>query len=154
MNDSQLTDAHYVFKGEAQLAGWSDTHTGGAKVTLWLPDSTDLEAFRSMTVRKGNTAGQVMMVAMVEVSDDGTPVRQPAKPQALSTVAAGLCRDPMFWAWWGEAISGVEPRSEAECAELMRYELGIRSRAELDTSNEKAQAFHDNIRRPFVAWRG
>lgn len=148
-----MDDAHYVFKGEAQLAGWSDTHTGGAKVTLWLPDSASLEVFRAMTVRKGNTAGQVLMTVMVEVDTDGAPMRQPTKHQALSTVAASMCRDQEFWRWWGEEFL-LAPDNEDECAALLRHELGIESRAVLDVDEDAARRFHENIRRPFRAWAG
>ncbi|WP_203234331.1 hypothetical protein [Burkholderia mayonis] len=67
-----------TFHGEMQLAGWSETHTGGCKVTFWLPDPADLEAFRTLTVRKGNVAGHRFMVAMVEIGDDELPVQRPA----------------------------------------------------------------------------
>lgn len=65
------------FTGEVQLAGWSDSHQGGAKVTFWLPSAADLEPFRALTVRKGNIAGHVFMMALVEVGEDGQPVPPP-----------------------------------------------------------------------------
>lgn len=63
-----------TYQGEVQLAGWSETHTGGCKVTLWLPSSEDLEPFKSLTARKGNTAGHRFMAAFVEIGDDEQPV--------------------------------------------------------------------------------
>lgn len=66
-----------AFSGEIQLAGWSESHTGGCKVTFWLSSPDELAAFRTLTVRKGNTAGQRFMAALVEVGDDELPV-QPA----------------------------------------------------------------------------
>lgn len=149
-----MDEAHFIFKGEAQLAGWSDTHTGGAKVTLWLPDAAALDAFRAMTVRKGNTAGQILMVAMVEVGEGGEPVRQPERGNHdLSRLAAMFCADPEFWKWWGETFH-VEPADADECADYMRAELMIDSRSKLDTDPEVARMFHENIRRPFMAWKG
>lgn len=63
-----------VFQDELMLAGWSETHTGGAKVTFWLPDASALDAFRTMTVKKGNTAGQRFACVLVEIGDDEQPV--------------------------------------------------------------------------------
>lgn len=73
-----MSDITPTFHGEMQLAGWSESHNSGCKVTFWLQSSEDLEAFRALTVRKGNTAGQRFMAALVEVGDDEQPVRQTA----------------------------------------------------------------------------
>lgn len=141
-----------LYSGEAQLAGWSDTHSGGAKLVLWLPDAKGLEPFRAMTARKGGTAGQVLMLAVAEVGEDGQPVPQPRRQQALSEVAALLCGNSDFWRWWGEEY-GTEPASPDDCAAALRTRLGIESRAELDTDDDAALRFHNIIRRPFVAWQ-
>ena len=63
-----------TYQGEVQLAGWGETHTGGCKVTLWLPSAEDLEPFKALTARKGNTAGHRFMAAFVEIGDDEMPV--------------------------------------------------------------------------------
>lgn len=57
------------FEGEVMLAGWQESHTSGVKVTFWLPDPEDLDAFRGMTVKKGNIAGQRLMAVLVEIPD-------------------------------------------------------------------------------------
>lgn len=62
-----------TYQGEVQLAGWSETHTGGCKVTIWLPLPEDLEPFKGLTARKGNTAGHRFMAAFVEIGDDEQP---------------------------------------------------------------------------------
>ena len=80
------------FTGEVMLAGWSETHAGGAKIVLWLPDADSLTAFRAMTVRKGNTAGQRFMAVLVEIGDDELPVAPPSAPvvqQTCGTVYTG-----------------------------------------------------------------
>lgn len=56
------------------LAGWAETHNSGAKIALWLPDSADLDVFRGLTVRKGNTAGHRFMMVLVEIGEDEKPV--------------------------------------------------------------------------------
>jgi hypothetical protein len=65
-----------TFSGEMQLAAWSESHTGGCKVTFWLPTPQDLDAFRALTVRKGNHAGHRFMAVLVEVGDDEQPVQR------------------------------------------------------------------------------
>lgn len=69
-----------TFQGEVQLAGWSESHNSGCKVTFWLADPSDLEAFRAMTVRKGNTAGQRLACVLVEIGDDEQPVQAAQEP--------------------------------------------------------------------------
>ena len=69
------------------LAGWQETHNGGAKVIFWLPDASDLEVFRGLTVRKGNTAGQRFMAVLVEVGDDERPKENPTAAAMPTTEA-------------------------------------------------------------------
>jgi hypothetical protein len=61
---------NYLFNGEVQLAGWIESHTAGAKVTFWLSNPSDLDAFRSLTTRKGNVSGQRLAMALVEIKDE------------------------------------------------------------------------------------
>lgn len=144
-----------LYAGEVQLAGWSETHNGGCKLILWLPDSSCLDPFRALTVRKGNQAGHVMMCVMVEVDNEGQPVAPPPPktPHSLSRLAALLCENPTFWTWMLEAF-GMEVKTPAQAADWMRELLAIDSRAELDTDPDAAAAFHENIRLPFVRWQG
>ena len=97
MSDKPITP---MFHSEVQLAGWSESHNGGCKVTLWLAQPSDLDAFRAMTVRKGNTAGQRLACALVEIGDDEQPVQAPAAMQqkggALAQLAGKWCRMPEF----------------------------------------------------------
>lgn len=69
MNETEAT-----FAGEVQFGGWRDSHRSGPSVTFYLSDSTDLEAFRGLTTRKGNQAGHRFMVALVEIGPDEKPV--------------------------------------------------------------------------------
>lgn len=61
------------YLGEMQLLGWSESHNHGAKLTLALPDPDDLAPFRTMTVRKGKQAGQILAVLVVEMADGEEP---------------------------------------------------------------------------------
>ena len=64
----------------------------------------------------------------------------------LARLAGMLCANPKFreWADVGDAETA---------ASFIRIECGIGSRAELDHNEAAAQAFHRNIRLPFLAWQ-
>ncbi|MGA4125514.1 hypothetical protein ACI2VP_05145 [Ralstonia nicotianae] len=150
-----------TFTGEMQLAGWSETHNGGCKVTFWLPDATELDAFRALTVRKGNTAGHRFMAALVEVGDDEQPVQpEPAALEApkggmLAKLAGMLCDQPEFWAFLNrlDANGGQIIQNAEDAANFVRDVCGVASRAELDHNETAAQAFHQKIRLPYVRWQ-
>ncbi|MFY2995888.1 hypothetical protein ACOTH8_21435 [Achromobacter xylosoxidans] len=145
--------APIAFQGEVMLAGWSETHNGGAKVTFWLADEGDLAAFKSMTVAKGKAAGQRLAIVAVEIGDDEQPItrnrvmegNQELKGGELAKLAGRLCEDPdfLFWADVGN--------SEA-AAQWIRSLCGISSRAMLDHDLRAAAIFHQEIRKPFREW--
>lgn len=139
-----------TFAGEMQLAGWSDTHTGGCKVTFWLQSQEDLDVFKALTTRKGNTAGHRFMAALVEIGDDEQPV-QPVKDELpkggpLAREAAELCRTEAFQAWM---LCETEQSAAAE----IREACGIRTRAELDSNEAAARIFIEKYRIPFMRAR-
>lgn len=141
-----------TFSGEIQLAGWSESHTGGCKVTFWLQSTEDLEPFRALTVRKGNTAGHRFMAALVEIGDDEQPVQPTVKESLthekpkggpLSIEAASMCRHPEF-------LSMGKFSSEKEAAKSMCEFLGINSRAEIDHDAVVRDDFIEYYRVPFM----
>lgn len=139
---------HPAFQGEAMLAGWSETHNGGAKVTFWLQDSDDLEAFKAMTVAKGKTAGQRLVLVAVEIGDDEQPVQHDEKPKGgeLARLAGIFCNNETFQDW-------CETNSAEEAAEWIRETCQISSRADLDHDEDAAKRFHSLVRLPFIASR-
>lgn len=144
-----------TFQGEVQLAGWSETHTGGCKITLWLSDPSDLDVFRALTVRKGNTAGHRLACVLVEIGDDERPVEPPAseKPKGgpLAKLAGQWCGDPIFWEWLEETV-GEKVASADDAAILVRHVCDVASRAELDNDAAAADRFHRLVRRPYADW--
>jgi hypothetical protein len=159
-----------TFSGEMQLAGWSESHNGGCKVTFWLADPSDLEPFRAMTVRKGNQAGQRLMAALVEVGDDERPVQEPEKPKGgpLSELAGQWCRRDDFKQWIrpvydrimggdGTGYGDVTPEDvggeEKYAAHAICVICEINSRRELDHNAEAAALFHTLIREPYAKWQ-
>lgn len=151
-----------AFKGEVMLAGWSESHTGGAKVTFFLQDSDALEPFRNMTVAKGKIAGQRLMMVLVQVGDDEqpVPVQKPGKGPGLTRLAAMWCDQEQFQAWakktfpnaWATAEATTMFGKPAEiAAEVVRAICAVKSRAELDTNQAAQRIFHERIRLPYSA---
>lgn len=154
-----------TFQGEMQLAGWNQTHNGGSKVTFWLPDDSDLEPFKGLTAKKGNTAGHRFMVVLVEIGDDEQPVKPTVsdsltveKPKGgeLSKWAGILCNDPMFWKWLtlDTVHLGFEIASNSQARMRVIEICGIMSRAELDHDHAAAKIFREEIMAKFDAWKG
>lgn len=153
-----------TFQGEMQLAGWNQTHNSGSKVTFWLPDDSDLEPFKGLTAKKGNTAGHRFMVVLVEIGDDEQPVKPTVnesltveKPKGgeLAKWAGILCNDPMFWKW-------IESTSDehgnlvvcpTQAAEFIYNSCNVTSRAQLDHHFMAAKIFREEIMAKFDAWR-
>ncbi len=149
-----------TFSGEMQLAGWAETHTGGCKVTFWLPSSEDLDVFRALTVRKGNLAGQRFMAVLVEIGDDEQPVREDAAPAlavgrakggALSKLSGIWCGDRHFQAWLTiEFPKFGEIGNASEAADVVRNVCGVDSRADFDNNKLAGQLFQQRIRAPYI----
>lgn len=76
-----------VYSGELQLAGWSVTHNGGAKVTFWLPDDDAVKSFSALTMRKGRHAGQVLAAVIAEVDEAEQEEQQHEAEQQASDKA-------------------------------------------------------------------
>jgi hypothetical protein len=152
-----------TFSGEVQLAGWSESHNGGCKVTFWLADASDLDAFRTMTARKGNTAGQRLACVLVEIGDDELPVVQKAEslctspervqktPESahvkggdLAKSAGIMCSEPSF-----QRFANAHGFNSAE---LVYYRCGISSRRELD-HDSRAAVLYGRLREQYREWQ-
>lgn len=137
-----------AFEGELMLAGWTESHHSGAKVSFWLPDAQSLDAFRHLTTRKGNTAGQRFMAVLVEIGDGEQPVSDAAAPAStrsgLSKSAGIISKSPDFQRFVAE-VQGFQPddpaQREEQAAGHMRQFCRVSSRRELDTSPTAAQLF-------------
>lgn len=145
----EADDPTILFKGEVQLAGWSETHNNGVKVTFWLQDDQELEAFRRITVRKGKTAGQIMMMVLVQV-EDGQPVRQPKK--TASSSAHLMLMGNLFLTYCRETLQGAEDWQSLDCRNWAKAQIGVTSLSELDSNPQALVRFHNTISRPFNEW--
>ena len=168
-----------VIKLEAMLLRWSLTSNGGATLVLQLADADDLEPFKSMTLKKGNVAGQRLACAIVEIGDDEKPVQDepkvaPSEPVVgtppedvstglkggeLSQLAGRWCKDPAFQTWlilkfpneWPLGSSSpFDPAEEA--AACVRKICGVTSRAMIDHDPNAGRSFHKLIREPYHDW--
>ena len=156
-----------TFSGEVMMAGWSDTHTSGAKVTFWLPDAESLEVFKGLTQKKGNTAGHRFMCVLVEIGDDekpvqadiGIPITGFVEPETQSTLhkpaigplcmlAVQWCRMPEFWRWL-ETDPENSARSEMGAAACVKSLCEVESRKDIDGNPDAERRFHSQIRGPF-----
>ena len=156
-----------TFNQEVMLAGWSETHNGGAKVTFWLADSSSLEAFKAMTVAKGKTAGQRLAMCLVEIADDEQaaqrtkatePIAQaeavaPApKLTGLAYLAVQWCKQPMFWDFLNDHVALTTVLNEQGAKALILHHCVIDSRNELNTDKYAAKIFQDEIRDPYMIY--
>lgn len=162
-----------TFTGEIQLAGWSESHNGGCKVTFWLQSPDELEAFRALTVRKGNTAGHRFMAALVEIGDDEYPVQYPPgafiecdknqKPLIgpLAYWAVMRCKEHEFFKFIDDAyrkfLGDVTPTDFKSSEEFCKHAVlvmcnCVESRSEIDNDPEKTRLFHVNVRGPYAKY--
>lgn len=154
--------SHAAYAGELMLAGWGDTSTQGHVVTFWIepPLGARMHPFEGYVRDK-----DVFMAALSELDDDDETIDQRArdrvekayeKPkrrsQTLSQAAALMCANPLFWQWAETQGGEWQVSSNQEAAVWMRDQLGIESRRALDDYEHVAEAFHEQIRKPFHDW--
>lgn len=93
--------------------------------------------------------GTRYQVALVEISDEGQPVKPKGKTEAEQAVASAgmLCRNTAFQTWL-VTVTLADEISEAHAAEAVCQFCGIQSRAELATDREALKLF-DELRLRF-----
>lgn len=73
------------------------------------------------------------------------------KPGQLCVMAVNFCKDRMFWRWLEQLC--MDCGNEDMAKDLILDICRIQSRKELDTNAAAAEIFHEEIRKPFLAWR-
>lgn len=80
----------------------------------------------------------------------------------LCIMACVFCRDPLFQEWADReaaersllAFGGTLPgKGEALAKAFVLLAAGVKSRNDLDTDPDAAARFHDQVRKPFLAWK-
>lgn len=159
---------------EAMLLRWLEGSSQGCVVTLLLPDPSDLEPFKAMTLAKkskdGGMAGQILEIEWREQTDEEPPITpeevakafdarvihsQPRTVGPLCLLAVRWCKDPLFQEWLSSAYAKKwEPLRELppeEWAKRIVLDLcKIPSRTELDENGDAARDFDELIRKPFM----
>lgn len=164
---------------EVMLAGWTESHSGGAKLTFWLPDGADLEPFKAMTAKKGGTAGQRFMAVLAAIGDDEQPIGQQEWPKTdkgplgpRAKLAVQLCKNYEFTQWlrpiydramggngraWGDVAPGDFEGSTlaAKQEQWTRHAILVlckcqESRRELDADPQCGALFESLIRAPWA----
>ena len=154
-----------LFSEEVLLAGWRDSHNSGATVTFWVGDSSKLDAFRGLTIKKGKTAGQRLAMVLIEINDNETlandddpPVAEPVKHKVgpLCLLAARWCQDKNFQRWMIDTYQIASYIGHAGLEEAVAIGLrdlcDIKSRRELDTDEKAANRFQTLIRLPYMKY--
>lgn len=81
-----------------------------------------------------------------------SPAPEKPKGRDLARLAGMWCDSRKFRDWACEEF-GFHDLSPQECAELIRSECEVDSRAELDHNPEAAEKFHRYFRVPFAEWQ-
>lgn len=153
-----------IYLDEVMLAGWNDSQQNGHTVKLWICNDKLGHPF------EGISRNDELALALTELDDDNEPIDQKMRDRVeqqstptssrLSYAAAMLCKNDSFWEYLNEdmdqANDFMNPRvkDESGAKKWMYQELGISSRAELDTDPVAARRFEDVIRKPFMEYIG
>ena len=149
---------HALYEDEAMLAGWNDSQQKGHTVKLWLCNDNMGHPFDGVS-RKTE-----LVVSLVELDDDQEPVDQKMRDkvekqvdtgrQKLSNVAAMFCRTAEFWEWVNKRddILATPVLGEEVCKLWMYQEMGISSRADIDSDKQAANRFVQDIVEPYQKW--
>ena len=71
----------------------------------------------------------------------------------LCIAACVFCRDPKFLAWMQELDGTGFVFDEKDAKEFILVACNVTSRNFLDTDLVAAERFHEQIRKPFLAWK-
>lgn len=150
---SFATDDGAVFLLEVMLLNWSDSPRGST-VTFVLPAGDGPHPFMAASRETSKWA-----LALLERDDDEQVVDQvkrdrvenPRKGQKLSTVAAQMCKNPVFLDWIKEVYDDTV-KDEHDLRDWLYIELEIESRSEIDTVAEKNRWFR-GMCAEFVEWQ-
>jgi hypothetical protein len=133
---------------QASSAGIRDMADGSLRITFEFDPRYAKDAYAMFGARGTSCAiAALTLAASVQAAQQETVASAPAvKPGPLCIMACTFCADPMFQKWWGL-------KSEAEAKALILDVCAIESRKDLDLLPYAAEHFHNDIRKPFLAWK-
>lgn len=87
--------------------------------------------------------GSRYMLALAKLDDNDAPIVPKEKVEAEKVVkmAMALCRNPKFWKYIAFGSKDGAPKTEVECAAVLKEHLGIESRKELATNKQAREDF-------------
>jgi hypothetical protein len=116
----------------------------------------DLQCGLADVAAMGLIPGVPFGIARIAKEGSAKPVAAPQEPKErpgqLCVMAVTFCADKAFWHWI-ERVHNLDCSSEEEAKGFVLETCNIDSRKELDTNRAAADAFHQQVRRPFLAWR-
>ena len=158
-----------VYKDEAMLAGWNDSQSNGHTVKFWLCADGMGHPFEGYARKT-----EQFVVALIELDDDNETIDQKMRDrvekaatrpsQRPSYGAVMLCKNQRFHEWLQHDEGVKQKVRENKDDALFQMEdvarwwmckaLSIKSRSELDKSEEVRVKFHKVIYEPFQSWGG
>lgn len=139
---------------QASSAGVKDMADGSLRITLEFDPRHAKEAYSLFGAR-----GTPCAVAALTKEATTTAARQETmkqetkeKPGDLCIMACSFCADPLFWQWINERHE-FACKEEADASRFIRELLSIDSRRKIDQFSSAANAFHNQIRKPFLDYK-
>ncbi|MGZ3235766.1 MAG: hypothetical protein ACXU8A_00150 [Burkholderiaceae bacterium] len=115
----------------------------------------DLQCTLADVASMGMIPGTPFGIARITNEASVTPQPEVAEPKTkageLCIMACNFCKDPEFWKWI--SATHYQCTLEETAKEFILEGCDVDSRKELDTDPIAAAHFHNEIRRPFLAWK-
>lgn len=143
-----------IYAGEAQLARWSETSSGGATITLWLPDGDALAQFKLLTERKGKQSGQILAIVVKQIDDDAQPAQPAPQINKAGKGPYGHWYSCLYPGWFANEnvkdVFGVSERNSPEVAvDMIKSDIydafNVNSMSEIDPKNFAKFAFDKGL---------
>ena len=165
----EIDTGRIVYDGELMLAGWNDSSDKGQWVSFWLEENATIHPFHGFSRRTTEKLGCLFAVEIVV--DNGPTARgglgrrhAPMEPRAkrpLSSTAHLLVTGQRFVQFLTEKSKDtkiIEANGAAWTPErakkYVKKLIGLESLSELDYNPGKAEAFREQIIKPYERWSG
>lgn len=161
-----------IYDGELRFSDWK-CDARGRDVSFWLDDEADRHPFAGYSRRQGKEVGSCFAAVFVLIDEPQQAVDKGAEENAealldqrkvrkFSSQVHLIVTGARFVQWLTERnvkatahLRSISLKWDGERAKLwVKQTLKIESLSELDRRPDKAEEFHERIRKPFAAWNG
>ena len=158
-----------IYDAQLRFADWK-CDSRGRDVSFWLDDEADRHPFAGYSRRKGTTeTGATFAAVFVLIEEERAvdlvteeKIAAVRAPRKLSSQVHLMITGPRFLQFLTERnvkatqqLRELGLKWDGERARLwVKRALEIESLSELDRRQDKAEEFHERIRKPFAAWNG